>query len=89
MSEQTPMNEADQNLLRNLIARQREEDPAEFLAIIFEALLIRAEDSSMTAFRHCDPDSIPDAMLVLFKGYKLAREAEKCIVNLMKEGDIE
>lgn len=82
----TRMTEADENNLRSLIGRFREQDPVAFIDLLIQSLLIRLDDNSISGFKHYDDSPVPvsDAMLVVFKGYKPAAWAEESIIDLQK-----
>lgn len=91
MDETTPaftpvaLNEAEENMLRTLVARLRETNPAAFTELLFQSTLNRVPTDSITAFRHCDSDDIPDAILVLFTGYGPTQWAEKSVLDLKRQ----
>lgn len=76
------MTELEENTLRSLLARHREEDPVAFVDLLLQTLLIRLDDNSISGFKHHDDDKIPDALFVVFKGYKPAEWAEQSLVEL-------
>lgn len=76
------MTELEENTLRSLLSRFREEQPEEFLALVMQTLLIRVEDNSIIAFNHKDDDGIPDATFAVFKGYKPAAWATESLETL-------
>lgn len=82
-----PMTEADENNLRVLMARLRDERPEDFAAMFVDVMLFRMEDNSLRALRHVDGDEIPDAAVVIFKGVRPASWALKSIEEMKKIAD--
>lgn len=81
---QQPMNEAEINTLRNLIGRIREEDPNQFLLIVYDSMLNRMDDETVVAIRHKDQNEHPDACLVICKGREPAVWAEASVLELQR-----
>lgn len=79
---QDRMTEADHNSLRNLIGRLREENPQEWVSLLFQSMLNRMDENAITMIRHTDDDSIPDAALLVFHGYAPTKWADSLVTEL-------
>lgn len=80
-----PMTEADENNLRVLTARMRDEDPAGFIAILMDTLLFKFHDDSIAGIRRKDAGGEIDALIVVFKGAQPARWAETALEDLQRK----
>lgn len=83
------MSEAEENNLRVLFARFREEQPQAFIALVLQTVLNRMDDDSIVALRHTDNDEKPDGVIVLFKGPKYVPHADRLIADMTKAFDME
>ena len=81
------LNEADENSLRNLLSRLREEDPARLIEIIFNTVLTRIpEPNALVALRQKDNGEInpATAVIVIFKGEGPSKWAEESLEEMRK-----
>lgn len=78
------MTELEENSLRTLFARYREQDPLEFIQMVMSTFLIRTEPGSIALFRHLDDDKIPDGGIVSVKGALQIAAVEKVLMDLKK-----
>ncbi len=75
------MTEAEENTLRVLCTQMREQDPRAFMELLFQCLLNRLDDNSISGFKHNEGLEV-DAMFVVFKGVKPAEWAEESLIEL-------
>jgi hypothetical protein len=80
-----PLTEVDENNLRVLMSRLREEDPQRFIDIIFQTVLTRiADPNALVALRQKDngPEAPTTAVIVIFKGEGPSRWAEESLAEM-------
>lgn len=73
------MNELEENTLRTLMSRFREQNPEEFINLVSDTLFIRCSDESLTAFHHKDNENHVDGTIVVFKGGQVAKWADEAL----------
>lgn len=62
------MTEAEENLLRNLLAKMREEDRFAFCELVLDVFFVVQESSTFMTFEHRDDDGHLHASAVLVRG---------------------
>lgn len=83
------MTEADENTLRVLLSRLREEDPAAFTTMLIQTLLNRIGDNVILGIRHKDDAGNADALICIFNGERVAGWAEEALRALQHKLDKE
>lgn len=82
-----PMTELEENTLRSLMSRMREEQPLEFLDIVLQTVLIRLDENTICSFNHKNNEGQVDAVFAVFKGGKVAEWANQSLLTLKKRLD--
>lgn len=62
------MKEAEENTLRNLLTRMRQEDPTGFVNLVIDVMLARVGDNQIILMDRFDADDIRDSTIVVGKG---------------------
>lgn len=80
------MTETEENAVRNVLARMREEDPRAFLRLVFDAVTAKMKDDSISVLSRTNTETNePDLAVVLFLGEKPAKWAIESIAELHKK----
>jgi len=80
-----PMTELEENTLRTLLSRMREEKPLEFVDIVLQTVFRRFEDDSIAAINHKNNEGEVDGVFMIFKGKQVAEWASVCLADLQKK----
>jgi len=79
------MNEAEENAVRNTLSNLRQNDPATFIRLALDALLHTLHDHHIVAIDHKDDADERDALIVVFKGHKIAEWAALSIDQMQRK----
>lgn len=79
------MHEADENSFRNLLSRLRQEDPKRFLELICSSILAPMEENTIASIRITDDEEQLSAMIMVFKGEKVASWANAAEIELREK----
>ena len=77
--------EVDENSLRNLMTRMREDDPGTFIRILLDTLLAKIEPDSIVAINRKAFSDETDSVILVFTGENPSRWAEQSIAELQQK----
>lgn len=84
MAYQTRITEVEENAVRNLLSRMRQEEPARFIDLVIQSLLAPINDNSIVAIGNASRKSEDEsaAVVVIFKGDGPAKLAIDSLAQL-------